>query len=397
MEQKAELGKDLEIDRIIHLSLNYCIENNYGLAIYRLPASRTIHLVASKNHQLIDHNNLNQLKPGYISAPFYDAFENLKYIPADLHLTCELKNDKFTLNNIISGEEELEGYLFDQPKKVFLEELPSPSTLISAEKDKTQYIEYVNQCIEEIRNERFKKVVPSRAKYTKLPDDFDIADLYCRLETSFPNGMINLIYLPDEGLWIGATPETLIEVDNKETFKTMSLAGTQKAQDDIELKNVLWRTKEIEEQALVSRYIINCLKKIRVREFEEEGPKTIRSGNLFHLMTGFKIDMEKINFPELGQVMLELLHPTSAVCGMPKNETEQFILDHEPINRKLFAGFMGPVNINDKTNIFVNLRCAKIYKEHILTYAGAGVTIDSDPEKEFEETELKCQSILRHI
>ncbi|NMM47971.1 chorismate-binding protein [Marinigracilibium pacificum] len=396
MDRKADLGRDIKIDQVINRSLNYCINKNIGLIIYRLPGTKTIHLIASDNYEKINHNNLDQLKPGYITAPFFEALDNITYIPADLHLTCEHSGDNFILDNILSGEEIIESFLYDSEKTNSIS-LPSATNIISKEKDKDQFIKYVSQCIEEIGKGKFKKVVPARAKYTNLPEDFNIADLYISLEKSFPNGMINLLFTPNDGLWIGATPETLIEVKGKEIFKTMALAGTQKAQDGIALKDVLWRTKEIEEQALVSRYIINCLKKIRVREFEEEGPKSIRSGNLFHLMTEFIIDIEKINFPELGQVMLELLHPTSAVCGMPQYETEQFILEHEPINRKLFAGFMGPVNVNNDTHIFVNLRCAKIYNNHILTYAGAGVTIDSDPEKEFEETELKCQSILRHL
>ena len=75
--------------------------------------------------------------------------------------------------------------------------------------------------------------------------------------------------------------------------------------------------KDIEEQALVERYVISCFKKIRLREYDEHGPKTMIAGNVLHLKTEFEVDMVATNFPQLGSVMLNLLHPTSAVCGMP--------------------------------------------------------------------------------
>ena len=96
--------------------------------------------------------------------------------------------------------------------------------------------------------------------------------------------------MPHVGTWIGASPETLIETKG-DIFTTMSLAGTQKATGDNPLKSVAWTQKEIEEQALVSRYIVSCFKKIRLREYEEHGPKTVLAGNLLHLRSDFKINM----------------------------------------------------------------------------------------------------------
>ena len=156
----------------------------------------------------------------------------------------------------------------------------------------------------------------------------------------------------------------------------------------------MWSQKEIEEQALVSRYIVNCFKKIRVREYIENGPKTIQAGNLLHLKTEFTCDKNAINFPELGSVMLSLLHPTSAVCGMPKEAAVAQINKLEKHDRAFYSGFLGPVNYNDTTALFVNLRTMKIDQQHITLYAGCGITADSDPEKEWLETEMKIKTVL---
>src|SRR5690606_11364254 len=88
---------------------------------------------------------------------------------------------------------------------------------------------------------------------------------------------------------------------------------------------------------------------------------------------------------------------TSAVCGMPRKEAHEFLQQNEDFDRSFFAGFIGPVNIQEETSIYVNLRTASLKGKSAVLYAGAGVTEDSDPEKEWEETELKCQIIGKFI
>ena len=195
---------------------------------------------------------------------------------------------------------------------------------------------------------------------------------------------------------MGATPELLVNIDRKHhIFKTVALAGTQMASDGLTTETAAWRQKEIEEQAMVGRYIINCFKKIRLREYEEIGPKTVKAGHLLHLKSEFKVDMKATNFPELGSVMLKLLHPTSAVCGMPKEAATDFLKKHESFDREYYSGFLGPVNINEVTSLFVNLRCMKLTEKAAVLFAGAGVTASSKAEKEWEETELKCNTLLK--
>jgi len=109
------------------------------------------------------------------------------------------------------------------------------------------------------------------------------------------------------------------------------------------------------------------------------------------------VDMKATNFPQLGTVMLKLLHPTSAVCGMPREAAQEFIAQHENFDRSYFAGFLGPVNLGEETNIYVNLRCARLEGEKAWLYAGAGITEDSDPQKEWEETEMKCKIVGKFI
>jgi isochorismate synthase len=222
---------------------------------------------------------------------------------------------------------------------------------------------------------------------------------FTKLAKVYPFAFVSAIYLPETKVtWLGASPEILVSKDEKGIFKTMSLAGTQSAFDTSGNRknpnNALWSQKEIEEQSFVSRYIIECFKKIRVREYLETGPKTIEAGNLFHLRTDYLVDTKAINFTEMASVMLNLLHPTSAVCGTPKTAALNYILANEGYDREYYSGFLGPVNIEGQSSLYVNLRTMKIEGENAKVFAGAGITEDSDPENEWLETEMKTNTLL---
>lgn len=257
----------------------------------------------------------------------------------------------------------------------------------------------VRAAVKAIRGGAFQKVVLSRTKTVNLSADTTPVEIFQRLCDTYPTAFVSLFYLPGEGIWVGATPELLVSVAGAR-FKTMSLAGTQPARPGETEAEVRWGQKEIEEQALVSRYVVDCFKRIRLREFEEVGPRTVRAGNLFHLRTDFTVDMRSTNFGELGTTMLRLLHPTSAVCGQPKEVAQRFIGWHEGYDRSFYSGYLGPVNVESASRLFVNLRCLQLRAHpdgrHVATlYAGAGLTTDSAPSKEWQETELKYETLLR--
>ena len=102
-----------------------------------------------------------------------------------------------------------------------------------------------------------------------------------------------------------------------------------------------------------------------------------------------------MDFPQLPGLMLGLLHPTSAVCGTPKQEAIDFILATEKHERSMYSGYLGPVNLDNATHLFVNLRTVEIKGNRAIFYAGCGITEDSDPEKEWQETQMKCQTLQR--
>lgn len=367
--------------------LSYCQQKGYALAIWRLPLSQKVQFLLSFQPQTIQSDvELESLSAGFLLAEFEKGMKGEKlYLPADVYFSIEGNLDE---PSGIALAERLPGLRF-------VEKNSNSGTAVVVSDlvaDKQLFQQSVANAVKEIENGTFKKVVLSRRKIARLEGNFSTGILFEKLCSKYHNTFNSITYTPENGIWIGASPETLVSKNADQIFKTIALAGTQKAEGKTE-KEANWSQKEIEEQAYVSRYIVERLKKIRLREFEDIGPKTIRIGNLFHLKTDFLVNLKEVDFPNLLSTMLHLLHPTSAVCGMPKEATVEFVLKNETYPRELYSGYLGPVNIDSETYLFVNLRCAKITDE-ITFFAGAGITEDSDPEKEFLETELKMDSLL---
>lgn len=381
---------------LFEVLLNQATENDYSFALWRMPEAKTKNLVLSYSVKTLEPKAIvEELPSGFMFAPF-DKNKSRYFLNADLIFSFvdgELEDAKTSqqsasqewLNDVVSKA-------LHKPFKSTASKKPSANT--STQND---YQNLVQKSIDAIEGGKFEKIVPSRFKTVDLPESFDVIETFQKLCDLYPNAMISFVSIPGVGTWMGASPELLIQVENNQIFRTVALAGTKPFEAGTNLKNVAWTQKEIEEQALVCRYIISNFKKIRLREYDEQGPKTIVAGNLMHLKTTYTIDMKETNFPQLGSVMLQLIHPTSAVCGMPLEESISFLKENEGYDREFYAGYLGPVNINNSICLFVNLRCMQLIGDQAVMYAGAGVTADSVPESEWEETEIKLNTLLKVI
>ena len=367
--------------------LSRAVSSGKSVSLWRLPDSHERYLVIAESVRKINFSfTLEDSPPGFLVAPF-DPGSSRYFLPADELFVIRGQ----AVEPIISSRQT---ELKPVSEHVVFHRRALPAKSGHA---KTGYEALVQDCVDEIQRGNFEKIVPARAQRMAIDPNTDFLEVFDRLCALYPHAFVNFTSSESYGTWIGASPELIVQVDPTLTFRTVAIAATQSAPVPVDLKKVSWTQKEIEEQALVERYIISCFKKIRLREFEEHGPRTVQAGNLLHLKTDFSVDMRATNFPQLGTVMLQLLHPTSAVCGMPLEPSLRFLKDNEHLDRELYSGYLGPVNIMSDTQLFVNLRCMQLLPgSEAMFYAGAGVTIDSIPAQEWEETVMKM-STLRSV
>ncbi len=248
-----------------------------------------------------------------------------------------------------------------------------------------EYLQKLEKAIEIIKQNNLPKLVISRP-IAKEISSINLEETYQLLCKKYPNTLCYLL-ISGEEIWIGATPEILGKFNKKtHEFFTMSLAGTLPINEE-------WSEKEIEEQKPVTHYISEILKKyVTLSEVKESETYNHISGNIKHLRTDFTAKIEDNRLEEL----IEELHPTPAICGIPKEFCKEKIIEIEQYNREFYAGYI-KIETDEEIYYFVNLRCAKIYKNQVIAFAGGGITALSSPEKEWRETELKSQAILNHL
>jgi len=253
-----------------------------------------------------------------------------------------------------------------------------------------KYIKRIKGAIKVIKNRKAIKIVTSRKKDIDL-NQFNLIDLIIRLLNLYPKAFRYVWYHPKTGLWCGASPELLVKTKGP-SFITMALAGTQKYQEGID---PVWNHKEKEEQQIVVDSISTSLQKV-TSVVKISKTYTRRAASLVHLCTDITGILKK------GKTTLSsitsTLHPTPAVCGTPQKFVKKYILKNEDYNREFYTGFLGPICEKEScSKLFVNLRCMKIKNNIASLFVGGGITISSDPESEWEETEHKLQTMLQVI
>ena len=251
----------------------------------------------------------------------------------------------------------------------------------------------------------FSKIVLARQSVVEVSREQVPVELFARACRLYPRMFVALVCTPQGGLWLTATPEILAE-GHQDRWRTMALAGTmrlsgsQLAFDNPpsgslsgDCHGIEWSTKNIREQRYVATYITECLEHF-ASDFHEEGPYTTRAGNLVHLRSDFTFKLSDCH--HVGD-LLESLHPTPAVCGLPKAATCRFILDNEALPRRYYSGFMGPLCPGGDSHLFVTLRCMRMEGRRYTLYAGGGLLADSEEEREWQETEAKMETMRRVI
>lgn len=251
-----------------------------------------------------------------------------------------------------------------------------------SDSSKVDFETRVSKAVTRIQLGDFEKVVLSRKELVAWPE-VTLSAIINRLFSLYPTAFCYAWFHPETGLWIGASPEQLVKIQGV-TLHSIALAGTQKYTD-----NPSWGAKEKQEQQVVTDYLVAQLQPF-CEQLELTEPYTQQAGALLHLKTEIKAQLHAAFSL---QNLLHTLHPTPAVCGMPKAEALQFIGQEEGYDRQFYSGFLGEICPNNQVDLFVNLRCMQRVHEKAHIYVGCGITRGSVPDLEFAETVHKSQTM----
>jgi len=260
------------------------------------------------------------------------------------------------------------------------------------ENAKNAFETLVKKGVGAIDTKEFQKVVLSRKEVVNLTA-FDVETVFRKLTQQYPTAFQYCFFHPKIGMWMGATPEQFLKIKDK-NIQTVALAGTQVAGNG---EKIVWHEKEKTEQQLVTDFILEGLKDL-VSELTFSSPYSVQAGNIWHIKTDI---LAKAKSKKVFSTIIDALHPTSAVCGLPKAAAKEFILENEGYNREYYSGFLGELNIDlatfrtQQSDLFVNLRCMKIVGDTAELFMGCGITKDSIPADEFMESVNKSMTMKK--
>ncbi len=346
-----------------------CLRQNWAFASFRLPG----HYEPSTYIQQKPDSAVFQGFPeknGFVFAPFDPTgkHKRIGVIP-DLIIKGWQHED---VNNLFPYS--LNGY------KLKLKSYVYPGI------HKATYLNRIERLVRLIgAEEDLQKVVLSRPIHLELNHKLDIYEIYYQLSRVYPDAFVYVFYHPASGLWIGATPERLIRINQRQA-EIVSLAGTQVSGDQ-----KLWRNKENHEQAIVTKYIQEILHKYHASDIRLSGPYTCNAGSVQHLKTELSAYIPDQNTI---QSLIEDLHPTPAVCGYPQSAALEWIRQEEGYDRSYYTGYLGVFEGTDRMDLYVNLRCMQLFDKAVALYVGGGITRESQPQEEWDETEEKSKTLL---
>jgi isochorismate synthase len=349
-----------------------CLDRSLTFAAFRRPGHPVeIWAQRTPDMEFVDGALLLELNDVFLIAPFDLASDHVPFIRSDVQLQFGELGPDIDLLNECAGS-------------------PSPKDAPPISTEAVAFKHAVSNATSSIARGEMKKVVLSRTLSTPF-DGMRLPDLFIRAIEAQQDAFVALAHTPLHGTWIGASPEHLV-FEEEDSVRVDALAGTLPI-DIAPGEPHAWGEKERNEQVLVTESVLDIFLHLGFNEVIARGPTVVKAGQVAHLRTFIHAD--------LGEKMLSdlvlALHPTPAVCGSPTQVAKAFIAANEQHDRALYAGFWGPWSPDGFTELFVNIRCMRVFDDRATLYVGAGITSGSDPGAEWTETEQKAQTWLRPI
>lgn len=257
-----------------------------------------------------------------------------------------------------------------------------------------QWKKTVERATNQIKQNEADKIVLAREIRLKFTDDVPISAVLSKLISTQSD---SFVFAFEKGVdcFVGATPERLVKLENKQLLSTC-LAGTaprgvSKDEDKQIAETLLYDEKNRSEHEFVVKMIKNAMEHYcKDIEIPSE-PVIYPLKNLQHLYTPVTATL-KPNYSIFD--IIEQLHPTPALGGVPREKSLAFIREHERLDRGWYGAPIGWLDSNQNGEFAVGIRSGLIQGDEASLFAGCGVVKDSDPKDEYDETNIKFSPML---
>nr|WP_211171211.1 isochorismate synthase [Bacillus sp. DNRA2] len=252
----------------------------------------------------------------------------------------------------------------------------------------------VDAIVNELKEGPLKKVVLARELRLHFNEPVQVEKV---LENLFREQSESFIFaFESEGdCFVGASPERLLKKNGNDVFTTC-LAGSIKRGKTLEEDNVLGTDilndhKNLIEHQYVVEMIKEAMSEVCTEVILPDQPQLMKMRDIQHLYTPV------IAKTDAGTSLLQIverLHPTPALGGLPKKEAVEKIREVELLDRGFYAGPIGWLDYRGNGEFAVAIRSGLIQGNEASLFAGCGVVADSDSESEYLETNIKLRPML---
>ncbi|HJU57735.1 MAG TPA: isochorismate synthase [Actinomycetota bacterium] len=262
-----------------------------------------------------------------------------------------------------------------------------------------EYAEAVARATTRIRSGELRKLVLARTMLVDAGRTLDPKQLLWRLRATDPDCYAFAAPQPhaaNGAVLVGATPELLLR-RRGQVVEATPLAGSSQrfgdpSRDRASADRLFASSKDREEHAVVVEDVARILRAFCDDLVHPHEPELLGTANVWHLATPFH---GRLHDPAVTALeLVGALHPTAAVCGMPREVARETLEELEPIERGGYAGPVGWMDAAGDGEWAIALRCAEITRSTARLFAGAGIVADSVPEAEVDETERKFRALL---
>jgi menaquinone-specific isochorismate synthase len=260
-----------------------------------------------------------------------------------------------------------------------------------------QWKQSVDDVVEDLKNGLLKKVVLARELRLFFDNQVKAENILENLYNQQRDSFI-FVFESNGDCFIGATPERLVKKQGNDVFSTCLAGSIRRGKTETEDK-MLGETLLNDQKNLIEHgFVVEMIKEALDESCEEiilpDKPQLMKIRDIQHLFT-----------PVIGKcqkdasllLLVERLHPTPALGGLPKQEAVEKIRQVEELDRGFYAAPLGWVDYRGNGEFSVSIRSGLIQGKEASLFAGCGVVANSDSESEYLETSLKFRPMLRAL
>lgn len=333
-------------------------------------------------------------------AALWSGFPGAQFVLPRVQITWQDGSAWLTTNAIGDASEAVEDRI--EAAREWVSSLPDagsiadPPGIDSRERltDREAWRAAVTASVDRIRAGELRKVVLAQALRTALDTELSVADTLSRLRGSYPDCFGFLVDAMEGQYFLGATPERLVSLDGR-ALHTGALAGTRRRgetpeEDDRLARELQQSEKDNHEHAIVVDAIQKQLDPFTTTI--ATGDRRVRRlATVQHLETPLSAELKR---EEHVLSLVEALHPTPAVGGLPPDRALATIRTTEPFDRGWYAAPVGWFDADGNGTFAVALRSTVTARDVATLFAGVGIVSDSEFDEEWDEVQLKYRPVL---